>query len=193
MGVEIELDLKDLTKRLARETEVFRVREVPEVMARVINNAAANVRTNMKKEAVAGYEIDEKKVAKTIKTKRANPRKLNAEVVSKDRPLALRHFPVDPPKRPSKAMKKKLKVKIKKNGGFQELNAKPSGFWARENVFAREGKSRLPIRRLYTLSIPQMISKPEVLERIQQNAQTRLEKKTTSEIKKAMKKIKGAK
>lgn len=192
MGVDVKIDTSSLGKVVV-ELNDFGAKEIPKAMSRAINRTISSVQTDMKREAVKGYEVISADVAKTLKTRKATKSNLSAQATSQGRPLALRHFKVKPSKRPSKAMKKKLQVKIKKSGGYQELNANPAGFWGRGNVFAREGKSRLPIRRLYSLSIPQMISEPHALARIKENAENTLQKRVEHEINQSINRIEGGK
>lgn len=98
------------------------------------------------------------------------------------------HTPKEPP--PKQIYRKRVKVKVKKGkAGIVKHNGN-LGFIQnihnRGMIFAREGKSRYPIKKLHALSVPQMISdaaatKPSVA-RIQARAQQVLSNTIQHEI-----------
>ena len=156
---EVEVEAAGL-KKIAEELAEF-PKVAPKAMTAALNRAIATVKTDMRKEAVAAYEIKGSDVNKSLSVKKASPSKLRAEALSVGRPIALIHFKVKPKNPPTKRTRKQIQVKIKKSAGYTPINIKPSAFVQKangaNNVFARTGKSRLPIKRLYSLSIPQMI------------------------------------
>lgn len=191
---EIEVDTKAL-KRVAVELEEVSKKDVPKAIVAALNRTIQTVGTDMKREAVKRYEIKAGEVQKTLKLKRASTSQMQANAQSTGRPLGLFHFKVKPRKRPTKKIKN-IQVKIKKADGYKAIKTSPKAFIANKNalnVFKRVGKSRLPIERLTTLSIPQMISNPEALEYIQSHAQETLEKRTAHEIEFRLSKVKGDK
>lgn len=191
---EIEVDTKAL-KRVAVELGEVSKKDVPKAVVAALNRTITTVGTDMKKEAVKLYEIKSGDVQKTLKLKRASSSNMQASAQSTGKPLGLFHFKVKPRKRPTKRVKY-IKVKIKKADGYKDIKTNPKAFIADHNalnVFKRVGKSRLPIKRLTSLSIPQMISNPEALAHIQQHAQETLEKRTAHEIEYRLSKVKGDK
>lgn len=194
MSVDIEVDTKAL-KRVAIELADVSQKDVPKAIVAALNRTIQTVGTDMKREAVQRYEIRSGDVQKTLKIKRASASNMQANALSTGKPLGLFHFKVKPRKRPTKRIKY-IKVKIKKTDGYKEIKTNPKAFIAEKNalnVFKRVGKSRLPIERLTTLSIPQMISNPEALANIQKHAQETLEKRTAHEIEYRLSKVKGDK
>lgn len=192
MSVDIEVDTKAL-KRVAIELAEVSEKDVPKAVVAALNRTIQTVGTDMKREAVQNYEIKSSDVQKTLKINRASTSTMQANAQSTGRPLGLFHFKVKPRKRPSKPIKS-VKVKIKKTDGYKEIKTNPKAFIANHNalnVFRRVGKKRLPIVRLTTLSIPQMISNPVSLANIQKHAQETLEKRTAHEIEYRLSKVKG--
>lgn len=191
---EIEVDTKAL-KRVAVELAEVSKKDVPKAIVAALNRTIQTVGTDMKREAVQGYEIKAGDVQKTLKLKRASASQMQAAAQSTGKPLGLFHFKVKPRKRPTKRIKS-VKVKIKKADGYKDIKTNPKAFIADHNalnVFRREGKQRLPIKRLVSLSIPQMISNPASLARIQEHAEETLEKRTAHEIEYRLSKVKGDK
>ncbi len=189
---EINVDTKQL-QRVAVELAEVSKKDVPKAVVAAINRTIQTVGTDMKREAVAGYEIKSGDVQKTLKLKRASASNMQAVASSVGKPLGLFHFKVRPRKQP-KNPKKYIKVKIKKSDGFKEIKKSPRAFIANKNaanVFKRVGKNRLPIERLTTLSIPQMISRPAAIENIQRHAQETLQKRVDHEIEYRLSKVKG--
>ena len=190
---EIQVDTKAL-KRVAVELAEVSKKDVPKAVVSALNRTIKTVGTDMKREAVKGYEIKAGDVQKTLKIGRASASNMQANASSTGRPLGLFHFKVKPRKPTKRA--KNIKVKIKKTDGYKEIKTNPKAFIANKNalnVFKRVGKNRLPIERLATLSIPQMISQPQALERIQTHAEETLEKRVKHEIEFRLSKVKGDK
>lgn len=190
---EMIVDTEQL-KRVAVELSEY-PKVAPKAMAAALNRTITTVKTEMKREAVAAYEIKAGDVNKTLSIKRASPSKLQAVASSVGRPIALIHFKVKPKKPPTKATRKRVMVKIKKSSGYSTINTKPSAFVQNAsgaiNVFQRKGAARLPIKRLYSLAVPQMIGSKAVMDRIQVKANETLDKRVTHEIEYRLGKIKG--
>lgn len=190
---EVIVETKEL-KRVAVELSAF-PKVAPKAMSAALNRTIATVKTDMRREAVAAYEVKSADVAKSLSVKKASPSRLTASAISAGRPIALIHFKVKPRKPPSKRTAKQVMVKIKKSEGYTTIGTKPSAFVqdvnGAVNVFKRIGAKRLPIKRLYSLSVPQMISNEEVINRITEKAHETLDKRVTHEINYRLKKIKG--
>lgn len=191
---EIIVDTEEL-KRIAVELKAF-PNVAPKAMSAALNRTISTVKTDMRREAVAEYEVKGSDVAKSLSVKKASPARLSAEALSKGRPLALSHFKFKPKKPMAGKTRRKVLVKVKKSSGFTEIKIKPPAFVQNPNgatnIFAREGESRLPIKRLYSLSVPQMISNKEVMNRITEKAHETLDKRVKHEIEYRLKKIKGS-
>lgn len=190
---EIIVDTEEL-KRVAVELSAF-PKVAPKAMSAALNRTIATVKTDMRREAVAAYEVKSGDVSKSLSVKRATPNRLTAEAISVGRPIALIHFKVKPRKPPTKRTNKQVLVKIKKSEGYAAVGTKPSAFVQSANgavnVFKRTGKSRLPIKRLYSLSVPQMISNEQVITRIKDKAHETLNKRVTHEIEYRLNKLEG--
>lgn len=127
--------------------------------------------------------------------KRPSLSDLTASITSKGHTLSLAHFPFTP-KASGGKRRAKVAVMIKKGEGKKVVNTSPLPFVATTgarsadltqfNVFRREGRARLPIHVLRTLSIPQMITAENVGDQIQEFASAKLNERLDHEIVRAM-------
>jgi len=128
--------------------------------------------------------------------KRPTQSNLKASITSKGHTLSLAHFPFTPKTPQRSGRRKKVAVAIKKGGGKKVINTNPLPFVATTgarspgltqfNVFRREGRARLPINVLRTLSIPQMITNEDIADQIQAFATEKLNTRLEHEITRAM-------
>jgi hypothetical protein len=144
------------------------------------------------KETTKEYAITIAKAKKTFKKYKASKNSLSAELSSSGSTLTLGSFPHKPEtviiarSLGSKHEKAQVKVKIKKSSKLAGLNISPKAFLQKSNnatnIFAREGKSRFPIKVLRTISIPQMVGQENVVSRIQDEANKKLQERIQHEI-----------
>lgn len=147
------------------------------------------------------YAVKSKEVKETFAggIKRPSKSDLSASVTSCGHTLSIAHFPHTPTA--PKAGKYKVKATIKKDGGRKIISTTPKPFLMSTgakssdktpyNVFKREGKSRLPIAPIRTLSIPQMITNENVGVQIQEFATEKMNERLQHEIERAMINIGG--
>ena len=202
MPVEIEVDTKSL-KRVAVELGEVSKKDVPKAVVSALNRAVDSAATATKREAKQAYEIKEKDLMRKdkrgqppIRKQKATLSNMQAGVFVVGRPKGLFNFKV----KKSKGKKKYISVKIKKGSGYQKLprkafilNIPDKNGTAVSNVFVRTTDNRYPLKRLATLSVPQMVSTPAALSNIQKTAQETLEKRTAHEIERRLSKVKGDK
>lgn len=180
------------------------------IMARAANSAMSNTSKNMKKEVSARYHIASKEVGKTIRKQKASPSKPSARIVSRGRRPNLAKFKVSPLRRYK--IKKSggrdpdvYKYSIKKGSVLKAFDSSPKPFVVNYNcspkVFQRKtedeistmtgkkrnrkdlrGKSPNNINALYGPSVPQMLKKEEILEKITQEANQMMQKRMAHEI-----------
>lgn len=149
----------DVDKKMIREIE-RRLGEManrtPNAISNALNRALTNVKSNINKEIRKEYIIKARDIRETLKDQRATRSTLSASVRSIGRPIPLDRFRVSP-KTVQPTRKKPIKIAVKKDGLKESLGA----FVADINgikVFKRQTKRRLPIKRLFGPSVPQMIN-----------------------------------
>jgi hypothetical protein len=187
---DIFVDTKQL-ERLTFELKGFE-EKVGKAAYHALNRTLDQVVTQVGRIVPKSYSIKAKEVKDSFKRgiKRPSKEDLTASITSYGSTLSLAHFPHSP-QAPSKR-KYRVKVSIKKDKGRTAVNTSPLPFIASTgaksadktqfNVFRREGKSRLPITVVRTLSIPQMITNENVAEQIQKFATEKLNERLEHEI-----------
>lgn len=179
MRVSVELDeshLKSVQLRLGQFSK-----KAPNAISNALNRATTNMNTNIKKEIRKEYHIKAGDINATLSKTRASKGSLSASVKSKGHLIGLDKFKVSPksinPKR-----KSLVTIAVKKSGGKKVKGA----FMADVNgakLFMRLNKSRLPIRRLFGPSIPQMLgSNEEVRDYIEAEGKETYDRRLDHEI-----------
>jgi hypothetical protein len=161
-------------------------KQAPVAISRALNRAANKARTEAVKQVTGNYYIRQKMIRekKISTTYKANKTKLHSRVIIVDSPIPLNHFRFSPgqprPKNPPK-----LKVAVQKNG-MKTLN---KAFVADINgpkIFEREGKKRLPIKRLYGPSVAQITGGAKTRAEIERESAKMYEKRLDHEIKRIL-------
>ena len=202
----IDIDVSELT-RIVEELVEF-PEQIKPAIVRAINStlttATKATAQEIRKEYAVGEVADIKggtikigtekvKIKGVFRLKKATRSDFTAALIAGGGQTGLYKFrrtPKEPP--PKQRYKNKVRVMVKKSGGKKVV--KHNGNLAflqpihgRATIFAREGRARFPIKKLYSLSVPQMISdkaatKPSV-KRIQARVQQELSVKVQKEIK----------
>lgn len=197
---EIFVDTKQL-KSVAMELAEFPKKVPKEVLVPALNDSLKRVNTVVKRGVSGRYVIPQKEVEKSIKHKHASASNPSASIVLRGKPKGLINFKLKPAKMQSQAGKKlkarkSLEVKIKKEGGYKQIGIKPAAFVAvangTPNVFHRKGKKSLPIERLVTISVPQMLSAKAVINPVQKRTEEILKERINHHLHRKLK-VKGGK
>ncbi|WP_088227790.1 phage tail protein [Desulfosporosinus sp. FKB] len=155
--------------------------KAPNVIARALNRAAQNARTNAVKKVREDYQIKAGDVRSTIKITQANRTTLGAVVKSTGERIPLIKFKVSPsnprPKKPPSV----LKVQVKKTGLKEIVGAFVADINGNK-VFRRTGKSRLPIEQLYGPAVPQMLGSSSVRQFVESEASKMFDQRLDHEI-----------
>ncbi|MFG6179679.1 phage tail protein, partial [Halomonas sp. THAF12] len=144
---------------------------------------------NVKKEVRKEYEIKSKDVGETLQVTKANRSSLGAEVRSQGELIPLDRFKVSP-KTVNPKRKSPIKVAVKKDGLKKVMGAFVLDINGKK-VFERTGESRLPIRRLFGPSVPQMINNEAVHEEIHAQGQETFENRLDHEINRILNRGRG--
>lgn len=159
-------------------------KQIPGATASALNRTLTYTATQTNRLVREEYSIKAKDVKKTIKKHKASKSNLYAYLESTGHTISLGRFPHKPRKYSKRG--KPVEVKIKKSSGYKKVNTNPKAFVQNmngaTNVFKRVGKKRLPVRVLRTLSVPQMISNPDRIKKIQEAAGKKLEERVQHEI-----------
>lgn len=140
-------------------------KKAPNVIANALNRGMSNMQANIKVEARKEYHIKAGDINVTLRKNRASKANLGASVVSVGGAIPLDKFKVSP-KSINPRRKSTISVAVRKDGAKKFKGA----FMADINgpkLFIRVKKTRLPIKRLFGPSIPQMIGREEIVNSIQ--------------------------
>lgn len=186
-------------------------KEASNVLKKAINDTAKQAQSSLAKKAKESYTVKISGFKRYMKIKKASKSVPVATITATGQPIPLVHFkfsPAKPDPNPEKVTQ--IKVKVLKKGGFKKLVGKSKykspffnniakrgqvrnrdtkkgkkGSAVIHKAFAqREGKKRLGIHELYSVSVPQMIKsehvygkiEPEICENLEKNIQKHIEK-----------------
>lgn len=151
------------------------------VLARALNRALENARSNTVKSARDEYQVKATEVRKTLKITRATSTRLQAVVSSRGMVLPLSAFSVKP-KTPNGRRRTPIRVGVQKGSAEALRNAFIARVGGRLGVYERVGKARLPIKQLYGPSVPQMIGNNRVIGDIAEKARQTMDVRLDHEI-----------
>lgn len=186
--------IEEVEKRLGEYRK-----KAPQVLARALNRAAANVKTNASKKARESYTLRAKDINATLKiVQRASSNSLSAAVQSSSKSIGLDKFKVRPLEPRHKKPPKALKVQVKKEGGAKSLVGAFVAQVSGNKVFKRDKSGRhqkrnkdkqwteLPINRLFGPPVPEMIGTKSVRQFVEQEAAKTFDKNLEHEMKRVM-------
>ncbi|WP_121614788.1 phage tail protein [Virgibacillus halodenitrificans] len=187
MRANVEVD-KKMIREVQKKLGDFH-KQTPNAISKAINRAVTNINSNVKKEIRNEYNIKAGDISPTLTKTRATRSALKGRVHSSGQPIPLDRFKISP-KTINPRRKSPIKIAVKKSG----VKAVMGAFIADINgkkVFQRTRNTRLPIKRLFGPSVPQMLGNEEVHEEIEKQGQETLEKRLDHEINRILEKGKG--
>jgi hypothetical protein len=144
-------------------------------LTRAMNRTGQRSRTVMTQEVRKEYNVKASDIKNTIRIKRNTTRNIIGIILeSKGSRLPFAYFA---PRQTAQGTTVKIKKarKMIPSAFVTQLQAKMA-------VAKREGKSRLPINQLYTISIPEMLNAKNVRDAVLKSINDELEKRVTSEL-----------
>ena len=185
MSNYLTVDSKDI-ERAERMLEHLKG-QAPKVLSNALNRSLENARSNAVNGARENYNVRAKDVRSTIKLQRAKPSRLMGAVWSTGKVLPLTAFKVNPGTVNGRR-RTPIRVGVRK-GSVETLER---AFIARSGnfngVYARKGKSRLPIQQLYGPAVPQMLSNESVVKLITDEARATFAQRVDHEIDRVLQK-----
>lgn len=167
--IEFEID------KLAIRTFCEKMSDLPfqarkNVLKNAVNATARSARKIITDKARKTYTAKISNMNKAMTIKKATNYKLEATVIAKGKPLELKSFKVSPAK-PPKVQRKgsTTKAKVYSSSPMKKLEYKGIKAFVAEfksghvSVAQRKTKKRLPIRVLYSTSIPRMVGNEELV------------------------------
>lgn len=166
--------------------------EAPKALKNAINQTAKQARKDLAKEAQKTYVVKSGRFNKAMTIKNATQSSLEATIKATGAPMELKDYKVSPatvqtgPNRPDLTKAKVLKagsMKGLQKGDIKAFVAKFASGHA--SVAQRRGRSRLPLKVLYSNSIPKMLGnekrvygvvRPNISKNLQENVDKQVRK-----------------
>ncbi len=155
------------------------------VLSRAINKAVQGVKAEAVRQTTGEYHVKTYEVRQHIEEKKASQHRLQASIVVSSRPIAMSKFKISPRTVPKQAGvkvkdRKKISVTIKRSGPTTQykhaflarFRSGHIGLVERTNETTIRGKAKLS--QLYSLSIPQMVGRPQTITRLKEVSDERL-------------------
>lgn len=164
----IRIDVRDNLSGIALRYERLAGEVKEKALVRALNKTAITVRAEASREIRKEYNLKSKVVKDQIRIFRANRATLTAVIEASGRPIPLVEFDARwGRKQAGASVRVKRERKVVK-GSF--IAVMPGGH---RGVYVRQGKKRLPIRQLYSISLPTAFTQKRVTEALIRAAQAR--------------------
>lgn len=147
-------------------------------VSRALNKTAANVRTAASSSIRRRRALSAKVVRDAMAIRRASPAKLVSSLVVTGKPIPLRDYKARQTKKGVTAQVSPGKRKLISHRGNRAFIVQKIG----GHVFAREGKERLPIKKLFGPSLPSTFVQEEVRTAWTATAREALPKRLAEEV-----------
>lgn len=167
MRIEIKSNVRGAIDQLRLDSDEYKL-----AVMRSLNRTADGLKTDASREIRSQYQIKAKDLSPAFSIKRATTFDLKSEVGASGRPLPIYDFAARWTRRmagASVAIKKGTRKTLK--GSF--IARMPSGH---AGVFARDGRSRLPIAEKFTISVPGMFGAKAIFDALKVVVNDRFEK-----------------
>ena len=181
-----------------------------EALMRALNAAGSSVRNNAPKEVVKAFDVDKKLIGKRMYVARAKPGNLSVTVGRRGRRWLAKWFAHDPNTMPRKRGGKAVFLRPRRDGtGGRHLDAHhpegakhpvskafladlPSDRGSRgSGIYARIGPYRNRLTHARGLSVPEMLSEPDVRSAVERGAEYALQVAVDKEIQKLLAESRG--
>lgn len=191
--IKIDIDTKKQIKLIEEKLNTLK-NKVTIVLSKALNETAKQAKKDLHAEAKKIYAIKISGFNKATKINKATKQTLSAIIISKGKPISLKEFRVNPANiatgknqpeiRRAKVIKKN-KLKPLQVGNIKAFITKfKSGHIA---IAQRKSQWRLPIKTLYSVSIPTMLgNEKRVYKIVEPKIKTNLQKNIEKQIKKLL-------
>ena len=195
---EAYININDVDKRLKKISDALGEFKdsAPKVLKSAINDTARKSRKLLAAEAQQQYTVKNAGFNKAMEIKNATVANLTAKIQAKGKPRMLSEFKVSPAtmkaKKPAVTKAKVIKSNslkpLEKDGIKAFITKFASGKTA---VAQRVGQERLPIKALYSMSVPKMLGNEKaVMRKIRPEIYKILDEQTEIQIQKYLKRLK---
>lgn len=169
VNLRIRFDEREARRSLGRVHQQV----IDKALPRALNKTAVAVRAEAVRVIRRGRQVKAGTIREAIAIRRANKALMVAEVIVSGRPIPLRDFA---------ARQTRRGVTVNVSGRRKLI---PGAFQVMKigaNVFIREGKKRLPIRKLYGPSLPSVFNADAIQKAVERMALDTLRKRFNEEV-----------
>lgn len=160
LKIDVRSDIKQAVARL--EANVDRV--LPQATARALNRTATTVRAQASRRIRERYNLKAGAIRAQMRISRANRGRLTAEVIASGRPIPLIEFSARQTRKGVSVQVIRGRRKVRLHAFVAKMRTGHVG------VFERTSSKRLPIRELFSVSLPSAFTQKEILTSIEQVA-----------------------
>lgn len=202
VGVSFEFEIDKIHLRLLEKKLDGMKQEIPNILRKAVNDTAKQARIDLAKEAQKTYTVKRVGFKKAIKMKNASRSNLTATLTVTGAPLPLNSFKIEESESGVRAkVLKKGSLKPLEKGGIKAFvgnvarkdqvrkkdtaKGKKGSKVVHIAVAQRETRERLPIKTLWSNSVPKMVGnearvygivKPNIQENLQKNIHKQIDK-----------------
>ena len=159
--IKVDADVKAIERAQALLAGV--PNGVQRAMVSSFNRALLEGRTAGTREATKRYTLPAGIIRKTMVMHRASKNSLEADLASRGRRVALKYFAHKPKTDTTGAKRREVSVSVRR-GALKPLG---QGFIYHGKVMQRLGAERLPVQEKYSVSVPNILNNPEIVDGIQ--------------------------
>lgn len=137
--------------------------QLPLAVSRSLNRAVSAGRTGVTREVRKEYTIKAGAVRESMSISMSNRNNLEGTIISKGRPRSFSQYRLSPNRDTTGDKRKQPRVAVKKGGSLKPLGH----FIYQGKVFARLGKSRLPVEHRVGPAVPSLLKNDNVKTAVQ--------------------------
>lgn len=152
LKIDVRHNLKEIEISLGRLADNLRNK----ALVRALNRTATTIRAEAAREIRAEYNLTVGEIKGQMRIENASTAQLRSRVIVSGRPLSLSDFN---PRQNAKGVAVTIKRGQRKTISHAFLLNRPGG----SPVMVRVGKARLPIKKLFTLSLPSAFTNDKVM------------------------------
>jgi DNA-binding MarR family transcriptional regulator len=156
----LRIDIRGDLETIKRSLTDLQQKKVPTAASRALNKTIGNIRTQASKSIREERALSARVVRDALTVKKTTKTQLVASLTASGRPIPLREYQ-------ARAGKRGVTVKVSPGGRKLVRHAGNKAFALAKfggHIYARTGKERLPIKKLYGPSIPSTFVKDKVTE-----------------------------
>lgn len=160
LRIDVRSDIKEVVARLQADVD----RLLPQATARALNRTATTVRAQATRRIRERYNLKAGVIRAQLRINRADRNRLTAEVIASGRPIPLIEFSARQTRAGVSVRVIRGQRKVRRHAFIAKMHTGHVG------VFERTSSKRLPIKELFSVSLPVAFARKEILAALEQVA-----------------------